>query len=407
MPAHRIAYPLAVVVLLAGLSFAGQPGWPHFRGPHYDGTPVTKPFQATTIKKVWEASVHTGMASVSIAGDRLYTMGNKDGTDIVSCLKTADGSIVWTHRYPCDLAPNLYEGGPSATPTIHDGKVYTISKFGHIFCLNGETGAKIWEASAAAFNPKKRWWGYAGSPTVVGDVVCFNVSRTGLGLNRNTGEVVWSGSPGTISYATIIPLPDSLLKRSAIAVLTNETLHILDPANGKPVAAFEKPWKRDADCSAVSPVVYDGALYVTHAKAGMSRLALVGNTFKSVWQQKDPAMSWHTFNRRVFHKGHFYFLKRRGGLCWLSTEDGQVKGEDTSLDFGNLLLVGDTLFILDQKGTLRWGPLTDGGFEKAHQATILKGKCWAHPVIHDGRLYARTASGSLVCMKFQPNPGPG
>ena len=43
-----------------------------------------------------------------------------------------------TFEYQCVLKPNLHPGGPSSTPTIPKGKVYTISKEGHIFCLNAK-----------------------------------------------------------------------------------------------------------------------------------------------------------------------------------------------------------------------------------------------------------------------------
>jgi outer membrane protein assembly factor BamB len=401
MRGNTSGHLILAVLLIGRIAGAGEGDWPHFRGPHYNGNPVEKSFTASSVKRLWAASVHTGMASMSIVGDRLYTMGNKDDTDVVSCLSTSDGAVVWTHRYPCKLAPNLYEGGPSATPTVHDGKVYTISKFGDIFCLDAAKGTVIWRASAKEYTPTKRWWGFAGSPTVVGDVVCFNAGDRGLGLHRTTGAVVWSSKPGAIAYSTIIPLPEAMLERTAVAVLTNEMLHIVDPADGKPVAEFEKPWRKRANCSAVSPAVYDGTLYVTHSGEGMSRLSLEGKTFKQRWILSDAAMDWFTFNQRVFHKGHFYFLKRRKGLCAVDLANGAVAWQDDSYGFGNLLLVGDTMFILEDGGDLIWGPVAAGRFKEAHRATIQDGRCWAYPVIHGGRIYARNATGKLVCFAFE------
>ena len=68
-------------------------------------------------------------------------------------LLDADGGEVWRFRYPCKLDPNLYQGGPSATPTVDEDRVYTLSKFGDIFCLDVVTGKEVWEASAAKYRP--------------------------------------------------------------------------------------------------------------------------------------------------------------------------------------------------------------------------------------------------------------
>ncbi len=389
-------------VTLCGVGRGQDTAWPHFRGPNYDGVPLDKTLAGDSVREVWKADVHTGFSSMSIVGDRLYAMGNQNGEDVVTCLDATDGREVWNFRYPCKLDPNLYQGGPSATPTIDGRRVYTISKFGHIFCLDAATGEKVWEASAAEFRPKTgRWWGFAGSPTVIGDVVLFNAGSRGLALDKQTGKVVWSSEAGTIAYCTIVPLPETMLGRPAIVVLTNNTLSVVDPATGKPAAEVQSPFARPADCSAVTPVVFGGALYVTHAKEGMSRLALADKTFSSKWLQRKPAMSWFTFNNRVLHDGRIYFLGRKGGLNCLDADTGDVLWVDEKYAFGNLLLVGDTLLMLAEDGQVIWGPLAGGRFQEAARAKVLDDRCWAYPVLHGGRLYARSARGTVVCLEFE------
>ena len=354
-----------------------------------------------SVRKVWEASVHTGFSSMSIAGGRLFTMGNQNDQDIITCLDLADGNEVWNFRYACKLEPNLYQGGPSATPTVHEDRVYTLSKFGDIFCLDAVTGEKVWAASAASYRPAtKRWWGFAGSPTVIGDVVIYNVGSRGMALHKDTGKKVWSSDEGTIGYCTIVPLPEDLLNRPAIVVLTNEAIHVLDPVNGQYVVEVESPFKRKANCNAITPVVWDGALYVTHSELGMSRLALSENSFRSQWLQRKPAMSWHTFNHRVYHDNHIYFLNKKG-LCCLDADSGDVVWEEEGFGFGNLLVVGDSLVMLAEDGVLVWGVLKEGRFQETARQKILEERCWAYPVIADGRLYARNAAGNLVCIEFE------
>ena len=68
---------------------AEQFDWPRFRGP--DGNGISKetawnPDALNTPKILWKANVGHGHSSVAIKGDRLYNMGNRANTDIVSCL---------------------------------------------------------------------------------------------------------------------------------------------------------------------------------------------------------------------------------------------------------------------------------------------------------------------------------
>ena len=197
------------VLLCIALTFAVSvfaSDWPGYLGPNNDLQPELKKFTATAAEEVWRVQLKTGMCTVAIADGLLYTMGNdgikKDedtAKDYVYCLDTETGEVKWTFEYPCKLEPRLHPGGPSSTPTIHEGKVYILSKFGQIFCLDARTGKKLWEASAEQYKPEKPWWGFAASPTVMGDAVIFNVGTKGMALNKNTGEELWKSDGSVVA----------------------------------------------------------------------------------------------------------------------------------------------------------------------------------------------------------------
>ena len=238
------------ITVCTAVSANAASDWPNYLGPNNDLQPELKELTATEANEVWRVQLKTGMGTVSIANGLLYTMGN-DGTkkdedtakDYVYCLDAKTGEIKWTFDYPCKLDPKLHPGGPSSTPTVHDGKVYTLSKFGQIFCLDAKTGKKIWEASAEQYKPEKPWWGFAGSPTVMGEAVIFNIGTKGMAFNKDTGEVLWKSAGNVVAYATPKPLPLNLFNRPAVAMFTNEEFYILDPAAGKSLATYSKTWE--------------------------------------------------------------------------------------------------------------------------------------------------------------------
>ena len=84
----------------------------------------------------------TGFSSFSVSQGRVYTMGNTNNTDTIFCLEAGTGKVVWQHSYPCPLDPKNFEGGPCATPTVADGRVYTFSRKGELFCLDAAKGTR-------------------------------------------------------------------------------------------------------------------------------------------------------------------------------------------------------------------------------------------------------------------------
>ena len=51
-----------------------------------------------------------------------------------------------------------YGNGPRATPTVHDGLVYTLGTMGHLVCLNAETGELVWKQDPQDLKVDMEWY---------------------------------------------------------------------------------------------------------------------------------------------------------------------------------------------------------------------------------------------------------
>src|SRR6185295_5099760 len=96
------------LLVLGGLLAASGSGhasdWSRWRGPEANGISAETEWrpQALAAPKVkWRANLGVGHSSLSIAGKRLYTMGNVGGSDTVYCFDAETGKPAWRFPYPC------------------------------------------------------------------------------------------------------------------------------------------------------------------------------------------------------------------------------------------------------------------------------------------------------------------
>jgi outer membrane protein assembly factor BamB len=131
--------------------------WPQWRGPNRDGISTEKgwldrwPSEGPPI--AWKAAVGMGFSSFAVAGGRIYTTGNSDSIDTIFCFDAVTGKILWKHSYPADLGDKFFEGGTTGTPTVDEGRVFALSRWGDLFCLDAATGKIICPSKRACAFP--------------------------------------------------------------------------------------------------------------------------------------------------------------------------------------------------------------------------------------------------------------
>lgn len=387
-PVFCLVYVAAVFV-----GFAAGADWPHWRGPNYDGISRETGFDPAALgeetEPVWTAEIGMGFSSVTVSEGRAYVAGNVDKkTDVVWCFDAVTGKEIWRHSYAEPLDPKYYEGGTSATPTVEGGRVYTISKRGKIFCLDAAKGDVIWQKQAG---PKPPTWGFAGSAVVQGDLVIFNVGSAGLALNKKDGSVVWTNGDGPSGYASAVPFERD--GRKCIALFGHQDVIGLETATGKEL--WRSPWKTQHDVKASDPIIHGDYVSVTSGyDRGCSLIQLTGGGTERVWENKEMRSQ---LSRPVLIDGYLYGIDENRLVC-VDLMTGEAKWNERSIGKGSLMAAGRTLIVLSDKGTLYFAEASPAGFKPISSAEILRGKCWSMPVLANGRIYARNASGTLVCI---------
>ena len=401
---HFLSPPSRSLVLacLCATVLPSQAGdWPHWRGPERNGisTENLPPEALGNIagKIAWKAEVGTGFASVSVVGDRLFTTGHRKGSDTIYCLSTKDGSILWKHPFSADLGDKFYEGGPGATPTVEGARVYLVSKWGDLFCLRSSDGGVVWKKQlhdeAGVRIPT---WGLNGSATVLGDTIFLNVGTAGMALRKNDGKILWRSEAGAPGYST--PLPVKLGGAAAILLASGKYYLAVDPGTGKRL--WSHRWITRYGVNAADPIVMGTQVFISSGyNKGCSLLETRGNEVTPVWKTKNLR---NQFSGSVLIDGYLYGIdgdsNEKAAVKCLDWKTGDVKWSFEKCGFGSLLAARKQLLVLDHSGTIWVAPVSTKGFEPTSSGKILDGKCWTVPVLAHGKLYARNASGTLVCV---------
>ena len=392
------ASALGVLGLLSGVvvTAALAADWPQWRGPQRNGISAEKGWQsqwpASGPRQVWTADVGKGFSSVTVAGGRLYTMGNKRDRDTVYCLDARTGKTLWTHTYTCGAGDY---GGPRATPTVDGSVVYTLSREGHAFALNATTGKGIWGRDlrkVASSGPPQ--WGFAGSPLVEAGRVIYNVGGAGVALDGG-GQVAWK-SGGTAGYAS--PIAYNIGGQRGVAIFTASGLVGVNPADGRRL--WEHRWNTQYGVNAADPIPMGDTLFISsNYGKGCALLSLAGGRPSVVWQNRN--MRNH-FNASV-RVGDALYGNDENTLKCIDVKTGTERWRSRGIGKGGLIASDGKLIVLTERGELTIVQATPDRYNELARAKVLNGTCWTHPVLSGGFIYCRNHEGKLVCLDVRPN----
>jgi outer membrane protein assembly factor BamB len=370
--------------------------WPRWRGPDANGiskeTGWSTSWPAEGPKQLWKANVGTGFSSMSVSGGRVYTTGNRDNRDTVYCFSADTGELIWKHTYAEELDPHYYEGGSSSTPTVDGDAVYTFSRKGELFRFDAATGKVVWIKNLAKeFGLKIPEWGFASSPLVEGNLLIVNAGSAGTALDKATGNAVWTSGKSSAGYSS--PVPFKVGQERFVALFLADSVAAFKITDGKEL--WRHKWKTSYDVNAADPIVSGDKVFISSGyNRGCALLQIGGDRASVLWENKN--MRNH-FNSCVLLDGYLYGFDESELKC-LDLKTGAVKWTEHSLGKSALTAADGKLILQGERGQLVIAEASPAGFKPIARAQVLGGKCWTTPVLANGRIYCRNASGDLVCV---------
>ncbi len=375
--------------------------WPQWRGPDRTGVTsekVNSSWPAAGPKALWRASIGTGFSSLAISHGRLYTMGNTKDQDTIWCLDSLNGKEIWKHTYPAPLGPTYYEGGPGSTPTVEANRVYTISKWGDVFCLDAATGAVIWLRDLRKEGIKTNRWGFAGSPLIWHELVILNAGSAGTALKRATGKIVWSNGTNATGYAS--PTLFTSDGKESVLIFAAKHLVAVDPKDGHELWRY--PWETNYDTNNSDPLIYHNKILISSYSRGCALLEIKDGKPKPVYTSE---ILHNHLSAGILVEDDLYAFNgeahQQSDFRCIHLPTGALKWTRKDPAMGSVIRAGGVLLVLTEKGELLAAEPSPADFKPLARAQVLGGLCWTPPALADGLLYLRNAKGELLCLDLR------
>ncbi len=405
----------------------GAVDWPQWMGPGRDNvwqeTGLIEKFPEGGPPIVWQTKVAGGYAGPAVASGKVlvadyvtaddvkvanFEREESTGTERVLCLDESTGEVLWKHEYSVKYTIS-YPAGPRCTPTVHEGKVYTLGAEGHLFCLDTESGDVLWSKNFPEdYGAKTSLWGYAGSPLVDGNKLICVVGGAGshvVAFDLATGEEIWkniSASDQGYSPPTII---EAAGVRQLI-LLRPDAFTSVDPETGKEY--WSVPYAATSGSIIMSPVVMGDYLYGGgyNKQSLLVKLTADPPGAEVVWGNKSkhgvspvnvqPIVIGETMYG-VDGSGEMMAVSLPSGeRIWKSTEPisgGRPQSSGTAF----LVRQDDRFWLFNELGELIIARLTPEGYEEIDRTKLLeptnnafgRDVLWCMPAFANKRMYVR------------------
>jgi len=401
--------------------------WPQWRGPQRTGisteTGLNTDWQQRPPALLWKSvGFGEGFASVSIAGGRIYTTGNLPEGQAVIAASEVDGSVLWA-RPLTEKPPRHGYQGSRCTPTIDGDRLYVVASDGTVACLDAAQGKILWQRDMKSdFGGRMMsGWGYSESPLVDGDkLVCTPGGKDAMivALDKMTGKEIWrsampeigSGGRDGAGYSSMV-VSEAREVRQYVQLVGRGVIGVR-AGDGQ----FLWGYNRVANGTANIPTPLVSGDYVFASSGYNTGSALLRLTGGSDGRIEAEEAYFLNGNEVQNHHGGMLLLgdyiymghKHNNGLpVCVKMETGEIAwgGDVRGPGRGSAAIVyadGHIIFRYQsgEVGLIEATP-EEYRLKGSFKAEVVKGNCWAHPVVHGGRLYLREQD-ELMCYDLSP-----
>ena len=398
---------LAVLLLLqAPLTFAQESeDWTQFRGPNRSGISTENiadsQMSDPAPELIWKKNIGCAFSEITISGDKLYTTLSEktdslSGWEYLAAFDAQTGKEIWRNKIDSIfIDPDDFGDGPRSTPLVSENMIFSFSSYGKLTAHSISDGKQLWQVDfITEFGSKTPRWGFSSSPVIVDGVLIIEAGgtedRAFTAFDPASGKLLWAKGKGNASYCS--PLVAEIDGQTQIIFANQKTL---SSYNSKGETLWTYAMKMNGP-TAMPTLVDSNIIFIcTVRSSGFEIVEVKDNAVTEVLQA--PTMK-NDYSSTLYYDGHLYGFNVAALQC-ISAETGEKKWTKRGFGKGSLILVGDKLLVLSDKGLLIQVKADPTAYSEQRRFQAIKGKSWTAPSFVNGKIYLRNQS-EMACYKF-------
>lgn len=377
--------------------------WPQFRGPFLNGISpeqnVRRNWRERPPAVRWRVELgDDGYAGPSVAGSLVYIVDHAGEQDVVRALDLETGQERWRYAYE-ESGRNVY-GFARATPTVWNGRVYTLSREGRVHCLDARRGTLVWKCNLKKdFGGIPPMYGYAAPPLLDdGQLILWPGGERAaiVALDPASGKTLWQGGGGDVAgYG--MPVPATIAGKRQYVMTVWKGFVGAERGTGK--VLWRIPWETVDGANVACPIVIGDSVFVT-SSYGMG-CALYDVTSSGATQRwRSQALRAH-MNTPVLYGGYIYGIGDPTYLVCLDPRNGEVRWKQPGFEKGGLVAVDNVLLAVNGAGgDVVMVRITPERYEELGRIKPLGGQSWSPPIVAHGKLLLRNRK-ALACVDLR------
>ena len=380
--------------------------WPDYRGLGRNGVVTGIEFQKSwlTPKLQWKILIGEGWSSFTSVRNFCWTMEQLEQLEAVTAYDVQSGVVIWQRTFTERFDETFGGPGPRTTPVFDNGRLYTLGGTGLLNCLDAATGDSIWAINILKDNKVGNIeWGVTATPLLYQDLIITlpggSNGNSLVAYDKLSGERRWSGGNSVASYSSpqisTVDGVEQILVHNGVGI----SAHSLE--NGE--VLWDYPWTTASRVNVAQPVVYDGNKVIISSGYSVGTLCLDVTYKKGQWTAKEKWRSRRLkakFNALISTGKYLYGLDE-GILTCFDMDTGKRLWKGGRYGYGQMILVGDMLVVLSEKGEIVYVKATPNQHEELGKFKAIQGKTWQHPIIANGYLFVRNDQ-EAACFLISP-----
>ena len=381
--------------------------WLQFRGNERNGISkeieILKKWPENGPELLWKKNIGEGFSEVLVSGEICFTTSGEkidsiSGTEYLIAFNISNGDEVWKAELDSIFIDvDNWGDGARSTPAIDENNIYCFSSYGKLTALAKKDGKELWKVDfVKEFGSTVPRWGFSTSPLLIDDILVIEVggteSKTFAAFNKENGQVIWTKGNGGSTYCS--PIMANINDTEQIIFINNSKLYSFN-TKGDTLWTYQVSLR---GVTAVPVFIEPNMIFLSVVSRSIGSLLIKvednipsevfsGNTLQNHWSSSS------------YHDGFIYGFNVAALQC-ISIETGERKWTKRGFGKGSLIVVGNKLLVLSDKGKLMLVEANHEVFTEINSFQALEGKSWTAPSFANGCIYLRNLT-EIACYKLK------